>query len=68
MDADEILEKLSQEERLELLERLIKGAAQAKEEELTIEDRVARLEKLVGVGTKRVIKIAHSSDMDCYCC
>jgi hypothetical protein len=35
MEAEKILERLSQEERLEPLERLIQGATQAQEESLT---------------------------------
>ncbi|GMQ78577.1 MAG: hypothetical protein BMS9Abin02_1096 [Anaerolineae bacterium] len=53
MDAEEILEGLSQEERLKLLERLIQGAEQAQEESLSVEDRVERLESLVGLGPTR---------------
>ena len=47
MEAEKILEGLSQEERLELLERLIQGASQAHEESLSTEDRVERLEEAV---------------------
>ena len=50
MDAEKILEGLSQEERLKLLEQLIQGAEQAQEEELSLEDRVERLESLAGAG------------------
>ena len=53
MDAEKILEGLSQEERLKLLERLIQGAEQAKEESLSVEDRVERLESLVDLGPRR---------------
>ena len=53
MDAEKILEGLSQEERLKLLERLIQGAEQAQEESLNVEDRVERLESLVGLGPRR---------------
>lgn len=52
MDAEKILEGLSQEERLKLLERLIQGAEQAQEESLSVEDRVERLESLVGLGPR----------------
>ena len=45
MEAEKILEGLSQEERLELLERLIQGASRAQEESLTTDDRVERLEE-----------------------
>jgi len=47
MEAEKILEGLSQEERLELLERLIQGASQAHEESLSTEERVKRLEEVV---------------------
>lgn len=67
MDADEILEKLSQEERLELLERLIKGASQAKEENLTLEERVERLERIVGVGSPVQVKVMRIGK-DFTCC
>lgn len=50
MDSEKILEGLTQEERLKLLAQLIQGAEQAQEEELTLEDRVERLESLVGAG------------------
>ena len=53
MDSEKILEGLSQEDRLKLLERLIQGAEQAQEESLNIEDRVERLESLVGLGPRR---------------
>jgi len=53
MDAEKILEGLSQEERLELLERLIQGAERAHEEELSTEERLERLESLVGWGPWR---------------
>ncbi len=52
MDAEEILEGLSQEEPLKLLERLIQGAEQAQEESLSVEDRVERLESQVGLGPR----------------
>lgn len=49
MDIESILEGLTQEERLALLERLVKSMAGAEtpEEELTIEERVKRLEDIV---------------------
>ncbi len=50
MQAEKILEGLSQEERLELLERLIQGASQAQEESLTTEERVERLEQTLWGG------------------
>ncbi len=50
MEAEKILEGLSQEERLELLERLIQGAAQAQEESLTTEERLDRLEEALWGG------------------
>jgi hypothetical protein len=46
-EAEKILESLSQEERLKLLERLIQGAEEVKEEELTVEQRLERLEGAV---------------------
>lgn len=59
MEAEKILEGLSQEERLELLERLIQGATQAQEESLTTEERVERLEESLwggrlGLGPRQV--------------
>ena len=51
MDAEKILEGLSQEERLALLERLLKGAA-GQEEDLSTEERVERLEE-VALGRQR---------------
>lgn len=53
MDAEKILEGLSREERLELLERLIQGAERAHEEELSTEERLERLEALVDWGPWR---------------
>ena len=50
MDTEKILEGLSQEERLELLERLIQGAERAHEESLGSEERLERLESLAGWG------------------
>ncbi|MFQ5408317.1 MAG: hypothetical protein ACE5FI_07860 [Anaerolineales bacterium] len=50
MEAEKILEGLTQEERLELLERLIQGAAQAREESLSTEERVERLEESLWGG------------------
>lgn len=50
MEADKILEGLSQEERLELLERLIQGASRAQEENLTTGERVERLEEALWGG------------------
>ncbi len=49
MEIDKILEGLSQEERLELLERLVKEGAQeeTKAEDLSLEQRVKRLEDFV---------------------
>jgi hypothetical protein len=52
MEAEKILEGLSQEERLELLERLIQGATQAQEESLTTEERVKRLEESLWGGRR----------------
>ena len=62
MDIDKILEDLSQEERLALLERLVKDAAQEeKKEDLSIEERIARLEEAVyggwrGFGPRRAFR------------
>ena len=47
MDVEKILEELSPEERLALLERLIKGESEPQEEELSLEERVTRLEQAV---------------------
>jgi cell division septum initiation protein DivIVA len=63
-EIDKILEGLSQEDRLKLLERLIKGAEQAYEENLTVEERVDRLENtLLGgascCGPRVIVKRAH---------
>ncbi|MCP4361510.1 MAG: hypothetical protein GY796_26155 [Chloroflexi bacterium] len=66
MADDKILDKLSQEERLDLLERLIKGAAQAKEESLTLEQRVERLEKMTGASPGPAIKVIRQAE--CSCC
>jgi hypothetical protein len=54
MEIDKILEGLSQEERLQLLERLVKEEAQkeAKTEDLSLEERVKRLEDFV-FGARR---------------
>ena len=65
MANDEILDKLSQEERLELLERLIKGASQVKEENLTLEQRVERLEKMQSPGREPKIRVIRAG---CDCC
>jgi hypothetical protein len=51
VEVDKILEGLSQEERLELLERLVKEGAQT-EENLSLEERVKRLEDFVFVGRR----------------
>jgi hypothetical protein len=63
-EIDKILEGLSQEDRLKLLEQLIKGAEQAYEENLTVEERVERLEStfLGGAGCcgpRVIVKRAH---------
>jgi hypothetical protein len=54
MEIDKILEGLSQEERLQLLERLVKEGAQkeTKVEDLNLEERVKRLEDFV-FGSRR---------------
>ncbi|MFQ5611841.1 MAG: hypothetical protein ACE5H9_06875 [Anaerolineae bacterium] len=46
-DVEKILEGLSQEDRLKLLESLIQGATQAREENLSVEERLERLEQLI---------------------
>jgi len=46
MDVEKILEELSQEERLALLGRLLKGAT-GQEADLSTEERVKRLEEIV---------------------
>lgn len=48
---DAILEGLSQEERMALLERLIRGGGQ--DEDLSLEDRVDRLEAILLCGPFR---------------
>lgn len=65
MADEDILEKLSKEERLELLERLIKGAAQEQEENLTLEERVERLEKMFGPGCEPVVRIVRAGVSCC---
>jgi hypothetical protein len=50
MDTEKILEGLTQEERLELLERLIQSTDQPREENLSVEQRLERLESLIGFG------------------
>jgi len=47
MDVEKALEGLSQEERLALLERLIREAIEQGEETLSTEERIARLERIV---------------------
>jgi hypothetical protein len=59
MNAENILEGLTQEERLKLLEQLIQGAEQAQEEELSLEDRVDRLEAVVFAGPGRMHQHEH---------
>ncbi len=82
-EAEKILESLSQEERLKLLERLIQGATEIKEENLTVEERLDRLEGVMleghgGHGRRHKIIIQRqrhalrSFDFDneggCMCC
>ena len=50
MDTEKILEDLTQEERLELLEHLIQSTDRPREEDLSVEQRLERLESLVGFG------------------
>ncbi len=68
MDAEKILEGLSQEERLKLLERLIQGAEQAQDESLSVEERVKRLESLVGLGPRRRQEHRSFRMSGCHCC
>ena len=68
MDAEKILEGLSQEERLKLLERLIQGAEQAQDESLSVEDRVERLESLVGLGPRHRRGHRGFRMSGCHCC
>ena len=67
MNAEKILEGLSQEERLKLLERLIQGAEQAQEESLSVEERVERLESQVGLGSRRRHGHRGSRMSGCHC-
>lgn len=67
MDSERILEGLSQEERLKLLERLIQGAEQAQEESLSVEDRVERLESLAGLGPRHWHRYRGFRMFDCHC-
>jgi cell division septum initiation protein DivIVA len=59
MNAEKILEGLTQEERLKLLEQLIQGAEQAQEEELSLEDRVDRLETVIFAAPHRRSRHGH---------
>ena len=43
-DVEEVFAGLSQEERLDLLERLIRGAERSEDDALTTEERIERLE------------------------
>lgn len=71
-EADKILESLSHEERLKLLEKLIQGATEAHEETLTVEDRLERLENLVLGGMThqihRGVRRARAVVRRCVCC
>ena len=81
-NVEEILAGLSQEERLKLLESLIQGATKAREESLSVEERLERLEQIVLAGQlgrapqPRVVRIKcipggspHlGRDSDFYCC
>jgi ribosome assembly protein YihI (activator of Der GTPase) len=55
-EAEKILESMSEEERLKLLERLIQGASEAREENMSVEERLERLEDIVlghrGIGIR----------------
>ncbi len=55
-DVEEVFEGLSQQERLDLLERLIRGAEASDDDPLTTEERIERLEKSTwgeGCGCRR---------------
>ena len=55
-DVEEVIGGLSQDERLDLLERLIRGAERSDDEALSTEERIERLEKTVwgrGCGCRR---------------
>jgi cell division septum initiation protein DivIVA len=67
MDTEDVFDKLTQEERLKLLEQLIKGASQAQEESLTIEQRVKRLEEMLGAGSKQA-RVKAIRLGGCSCC
>lgn len=78
-EVDKILEGLSQEERLKLLERLIKGAENAYEESLTVEERLERLENMFlggsgGCCEPRIVvrrgrgRHREFSSAGCFCC
>ena len=75
--AERILAELSQEERLKLLERLLQATTAKEEATLTVEERLAHLEKAVlGQGRRKKVRIlqmggdASWSDDDscCICC
>ncbi len=53
MNTEEILEGLNQEERLELLERLILRATPVLEESSNIEERTERLVEALGSGRRQ---------------
>ncbi len=53
MNTEKILEGLNQEERLELLERLIQRATPALEESPNIEERTERLVEALGSGRQQ---------------
>jgi hypothetical protein len=53
MDTEKILEGLTQEERLELLEHLIQSTDKPREEDLSVEQRLERLESLIGFEPER---------------
>lgn len=55
-DVEEVFEGLSQQERLDLLERLIRGETGSDNDPLTTEERIERLEKSTwsgGCGCRR---------------
>ncbi len=44
-DVEEVFAELSQDERLDLLERLIRGAGRSEDDVLSTEERIERLER-----------------------
>ncbi len=73
MNTEKILEGLNQEERLELLERLIRRASPVLEESTNIEERTERLVEALGSGHqqarhgRRFGKRGMAGKMGCHC-